>query len=142
MEPKEMIGRIFPWHPDTICANNPAKLSNFANGYWSNTAEYKKIINPLNGNVIIRMPDTQENELKSFIESLRRCPIYGLHNPLLNTQRYKMYGDICRNAAQFLRSPEGRNFFAKLISLVFPKGDDQCIGEVDCIANFLETFSG
>ncbi|OWK26932.1 MAG: hypothetical protein US76_02385 [Parcubacteria group bacterium GW2011_GWA2_38_13b] len=132
----------FPWHPDTISAENPAKLKNFADGRWIETEKYKFMANPMNGDGIILMPDTQEKELEPFIASLRRCPKYGLHNPLLNTERYRMYGDICRNAAQFLRSPEGRNFFAKLISLVFPKGDDQCVGEVDCIANFLETFSG
>lgn len=139
---KEMIEKIFPWHPDTISPGNPAKLSNFANGRWFGVKNYKKIINPLNGEEIIYMPDTKENELRPFIKSLRQCPIYGSHNPYLNPERYRMYGDICRNVAMFLRSREGRDFFAKLIALVFPKGDDQCVGEVDCIANFLETFSG
>lgn len=142
MNEKAIIENVFPWHPNTISANNPAELKNFVNEKWIRTKEYKQIINPLTGSAIINMPDTQENELEPFIESLRKCPIYGLHNPLLNTERYGMYGDICHNAAQFLRSFEGRNFFAKLIALVFPKGDDQCVGEVDCIANFLETFSG
>ncbi len=88
------------------------------------------------------MPDTQENELKPFLEELAECPKYGLHNPYYNPERYRTYGDMCRNAAQVLRSDEGNRFFTKLINIVFPKGWDQCKGEVDCVANFLETFSG
>lgn len=139
---KERIKRVFPWDPDMISAENPAMLKNFVDGRWTKTDMFKTVINPLNGDDIILMPDTKEYELYPFIESLARCPKYGLHNPMLNPERYRMYGDICREAAAFLRTEEGRTFFTKLVNLVMPKGWDQSVGEVDCVANFLETFSG
>ncbi len=133
---------IFPWDPDTISGDSPAILHNFVNGGWKGSKTFKDVINPLNGNLFIEMPDTKENELKPFLEELAECPKHGLHNPYFNPERYRMYGDICRNAAQYLRSDEDNQFFTKLINLVIPKGWDQCKGEVDCVANFLETFSG
>lgn len=133
----------FPWHPDTISAERPAYLKNFLNREWVEAQKVKEVINPIkNGETIILMPDTQEDELGTFIESLARCPKHGLHNPLKNVERYGMYGDICRNAAQFLRGKGGRDYFTKLINLVMPKGYEQCAGEVDVVASFLETFSG
>ena len=132
----------FPWHPDKISSDNPAKLRNFLNGGWVDAKKAQDIINPLNGEKIILMPDTREDELEPFIRSLLACPKYGLHNPLYNTERYRMYGDICRDAARFLRGNGGREYFTKLINLVMPKGLKQCAGEVDVTASFLETFSG
>lgn len=132
----------FPWHPDTILSKKPARLKNFLNGEWVETEKVKEVINPLDGETIILMPDTREEELEPFIDSLAACPKYGLHNPKRNVERYRMYGDICRNAAQFLRGKGGRDYFTKLINLVMPKGYDQCAGEVDVTASFLETFSG
>ena len=132
----------FPWHPDKISSNNMALLKNFLDGEWVKAKSVKKIVSPLTGESIILMPDTKEDELKPFIDSLAKCPKYGLHNPLRNVERYRMYGDVCRNAAQFLRGKGGRAYFTKLINLVMPKGLDQCAGEVDVTASFLETFSG
>lgn len=139
---KERIKRIFPWDPETMSGSNPAKLQNFVDGEWTDAAYTKKVINPVNGDPFIIMPDTQEYELKPFIESLARCPKNGLHNPKFHPERYRMYGDICRDAAAFLRTEDGRNFFTRLVQLVMPKEWAQCAGEVDCVANFLETFSG
>lgn len=133
---------IFPWHPDRIFSTNPAVLKNFVNKGWETTKKFKDIINPLNGVPFIMMPDTQEDELEPFLEGLMQCPKYGLHNSYYRPQRYRMYGDICRDAARYLRSDEGNEFFTRLINLVIPKGWEQCKGEVDCVANFLETFSG
>ena len=132
----------FPWHPDKISPENPARLQNFLDGKWVGAKQYKGVINPLTGQTVISMPDTQEDELEPFIASLANCPKHGLHNPLHNIERYRMYGDVCRNAAQFLRGRGGRDYFTKLINLVMPKGYDQCAGEVDVVASFLETFSG
>ena len=132
----------FPWHLDRISPENPARLKNFLDGEWVEAKRVKGIMNPLNGETIILMPDTQADELEPFVRSLAICPKYGLHNPLYNLERYRMYGDICRRAAQYLRSKSGRDYFTKLINLVMPKGYDQCAGEVDVVASFLETFSG
>lgn len=138
----ERIKKIFPWDAGDIYAGKVATLQNFVDGQWTDTQKYKNVVSPQSGQPIIQMPDTQENELYPFIESLKQCPKHGLHNPILNPERYGMYGDICRNAAAFLRTKEGRDYFTRLIDLVMPKGHDQCAGEVDCVASFLETFSG
>lgn len=137
-----MNSRVFPWHPDTICRNNPAKLRNFVYGDWRPAYNIRSVANPLNGEQIIFRPDTFVPELPNFIKSLEQCPLYGMHNPFYRPERYRLYGDICQRAAAFLRSKKGNSFFTKLINLVMPKGYDQCKGEVDVVASFLETFSG
>lgn len=136
-----MDSKIFPWHPDTISKDNPATLRNFLGGCWWRWAE-SPVINPLNGEQIIFRPNTPASILYNSLEKLKACPLYGLHNPFYKPERYRLYGDICRRAAAFLRSEEGNSFFTKLINLVMPKGHDQCKGEVDVVASFLETFSG
>lgn len=137
---KRKIG--FPWHPDKVSSKNPAQLQNFLNGEWIDTGEVQEVINPLDGKRIILMPSTRVEELKPFMDSLARCPKYGLHNPLYNVERYRMYGDISARAAQLLRDQDIREYFAKLINLVIPKSYEQAVGEVDVTASFLETFSG
>jgi hypothetical protein len=42
------------------------------------------------------VPDTQVEELKPFIKSLRGVPKSGVHNPLKNVERYLMFGEISR----------------------------------------------
>ncbi len=139
---REKIG-IFHWvYPDVISSKSPAVLSNFLNGKWVRAKKSKAVINPLNNEKFIIIPNTSEDELKPFIESLKRCPSHGLHNPIKNPERYVMYGKICANAAKFLRTQTGREYFAKLIQIVMPKDIAQCYGEVDVTAAFLENFSG
>ena len=92
-------GFALPWKLDKLSLDKPARLKNFLNGRWVETRENKIVINPLDGELVIFMPNTQEDEIAPFIESLRQCPEYGLHNPLYHVERYRMYGDICRNAA-------------------------------------------
>ena len=143
MQKNKLIKEIFPWHPDKIFPGNIAYLKNFVAGEWTVAKKNKTIINPLNGLPIIAMPDTREDvELLEFTSRLGECPKYGLHNPLYNTERYRMYGDISARAARLLRDPDIRDYFAKLINLVMPKGYDQTVSEVDVTASFLETFSG
>jgi len=143
MRKNKIIQEIFPWHPDEISPKNPAQLKNFFGGEWMGAKKNKTIINPLNGLPIILMPDNREDvELLEFTSRLGACPKYGLHNPLYNIERYRIYGDISARAARLLRDPDIRDYFAKLINLVMPKGYDQTVGEVDVTASFLETFSG
>jgi len=52
---------------------------------------------------------------------MKSVPIYGLHNPLLNVERYRMYGDILIKVAAKMHEPEVLEFFIKLIQRVAPK---------------------
>jgi 1-pyrroline-5-carboxylate dehydrogenase len=133
---------IFPWQPDEISGGRPARLMNFVDGKWVKTKKYREVVDPMSGEPFIQMPDTSEEELAPFIRSLAKCPKYGLHNPIMNVERYLMYGDISERLADFLRSSEGETYFTRLIQRVMPKDTQQCRGEVTVAATFLENFSG
>ncbi len=133
---------IFPWQPDEISRAKPAHLMNFIDGKWLEAKNYREVVDPMSGEPFIRMPDTNERELALFIKSLAKCPKYGLHNPIMNVERYLMYGKISRRLADFLRSGEGENYFTRLIQRVMPKDTEQCRSEVNVTATFLENFSG
>lgn len=137
-----MINEIFPWHPDEISGARPARLRNFIDGKWVEAKKYREIVDPVSGEPFIQMPDTSEEELAPFIESLAKCPPYGLHNPLRNVDRYVLYGQITEKLADFLRSSDGERYFTRLIQRVMPKDTEQCRGEVTVSATFLENFSG
>ena len=133
---------IFPWQPDEISGAKPAHLMNFIDGKWVKANKYREVVDPVSGEAFIQMPDTSEKELAPFIQSLAKCPKYGLHNPILNGERYLMYGQISERLADFLRSSEGDSYFTRLIQRVMPKDTAQCRGEVSVAATFLENFSG
>ncbi|MDH4367112.1 MAG: aldehyde dehydrogenase family protein, partial [Dehalococcoidia bacterium] len=133
---------IFPWQPDELSGTNPARLMNFIDGKWVEAKKYKDVLDPMSGEPFIQMPDTSVQELAPFIRSLAKCPKYGLHNPILNVERYLMYGQISERVADFLRSSEGERFFTRLIQRVMPKDTEQCRNEVTVTATFLENFSG
>ena len=133
---------IFPWQPDEISGAKPAHLMNFIDGRWIEAKKYREVLDPISGEPFIQMPDTNEEELAPFIQSLAKCPKYGLHNPIMNVERYLMYGEISRRLAAFLRSGEGENYFTRLIQRVMPKDTQQCRSEVTVTATFLENFSG
>ncbi|MGD2064848.1 MAG: aldehyde dehydrogenase family protein [Dehalococcoidia bacterium] len=133
---------IFPWQPDEISGAKPAHLLNFVEGRWIEAKEYREVVDPISGEPFIEMPDTNEKELATFIKSLAECPKHGLHNPIMNVERYLMYGEISERLAAFLRSDEGESFFTRLIQRVMPKDTEQCRNEVTVTATFLENFSG
>jgi 1-pyrroline-5-carboxylate dehydrogenase len=133
---------IFPWQPDDLSGARPARLMNFIDGKWVEAKKYRKVLDPISGEPFIQMPDTSEKELAPFIQSLAKCPKYGLHNPIMNVERYRMYGEISGRLADFLRSDEGENYFTRLIQRVMPKDTEQCRSEVTVTATFLENFSG
>jgi hypothetical protein len=56
-------------------------------GRWCNTAKSKTVVDPLNGEAFMTVPDTQVNEIDHFIQSLQACSKSGLHNPLKNPER-------------------------------------------------------
>jgi 1-pyrroline-5-carboxylate dehydrogenase len=133
---------IFPWQPDEISEAKPARLKNFIDGKWVVAKKYKEVLDPMSGEPFIQMPDTDEKELGPFIQSLAKCPKYGLHNPIMNIERYRMYGEISERVADFLRSGEGESYLMGLIRRVMPKDIEQCRNEVTVTATFLENFSG
>lgn len=73
---------------------------------------------------------------------MKSVPIYGLHNPLLNVERYRMYGDILIKVAAKMHEPEVLEFFIKLIQRVAPKSYGQAKGEVVVTRNMIENFGG
>jgi 1-pyrroline-5-carboxylate dehydrogenase len=133
---------IFPWQPDEFSGAKPARLMNFIDGKWVETKMYREVVDPMSGEPFIQMPDTSEKELAPFMQSLARCPKYGLHNPIMNVERYLMYGRISERAADFLTDGEGEDYFTRLIQRVMPKDTQQCRNEVTVTATFLENFSG
>lgn len=59
-----------------------------------------KIIDPLNGELMVTQPDTKGDEINPFIESMLSCPKSGLHNPFKNKERYLMLGEVCRKLVE------------------------------------------
>jgi 1-pyrroline-5-carboxylate dehydrogenase len=139
---KATLHELFPWQPDEISGDKPARLLNFIDGKWVRAKKHRDVVDPLSGEPFIEMPDTSEEELAPFVQSLAKCPKYGLHNPIRNVERYVMYGQISQRLADFLRSAEGERYFTRLIQRVMPKDTEQCRGEVTTAVAFLDGFSG
>jgi 1-pyrroline-5-carboxylate dehydrogenase len=122
--------------------NPKIKLENFINGEWRSTNKYEEYLDPLNGKVYLESPLTEKNEMEDIITSMKNCPRHGLHNPLKNVERYKMYGDICRKITTALHDDEIFMHFVNLIKRTFPKSDAQAIGEMRVTRAFFENFCG
>ncbi|XP_020597260.1 probable aldehyde dehydrogenase [Phalaenopsis equestris] len=127
---------------DEISGSHPAEVHNLVQGSWNTSTEWNTILDPLNGEPFIKVAEVPEERLKPFVESLSKCPKYGLHNPLRAQERYLLYGDISTKAAHLLGKPEVSNFFARLIQRVSPKSYKQALGEVFVTQKFLENFCG
>lgn len=67
------------------------------NGKWERSPKHTVIVDPLNGEPFLQVADVQESEIAPFVESLRRCPKTGLHNPFKVRERRGAGG----------RAPEG-----------------------------------
>jgi hypothetical protein len=74
------------------------RVSNLVGGKWTDTKARMTIPDPMDKNAqpIFTLPDTQIDELSPFLESLRKVPKSGVHNPLKNPDRYVKYGEISR----------------------------------------------
>merc|ERR1719223_1244530 len=79
---------------------------NLVGGQWGDAAATMDIIDPLNGQVMLTVPNTQEGEIAPFVARLKNCPRSGLHNPLKNVERYNKLGEVCALAAEEMRKPE------------------------------------
>ncbi|XP_068648242.1 probable aldehyde dehydrogenase [Aristolochia californica] len=127
---------------ENISGSQPAQVHNLVQGKWVGSSKWTTIPDPLNGEPFIKVAEVNEMELKPFVESLVKCPKYGLHNPLRCPERYLLFGDISAKAAHILAQPEVSSFFAKLIQRVSPKSYNQALAEVIVSQKFLENFSG
>ena len=124
-----------------MTAGRPGRVQNLAAGRWlDGDAAREDIVDPLNGEAFLHVPDTQDTG--AFVDGLRGCPATGLHNPFANPERYVMLGSVCAKAAALLARPDVENFFTRLIQRVMPKSWNQCLGEVLITRTFLENFSG
>lgn len=79
-------------------SSTPHTVSNLVSGQWTTSKNTLTIPNPMDRDApaVCLVPDTQVEELKPFIESLRGVPKSGVHNPLKNVERYLMFGEISR----------------------------------------------
>lgn len=126
---------------DGMTESSPGSVRNLVAGIWADAARIRDdIIDPMTGQRFLDVPDTRDH--KPFIESLRRCPKSGLHNPLKNPDRYLALGAICARAAEMLRAEDTRDYFTRLIQRVMPKSWPQCASEVTVTRVYLENFSG
>ena len=98
-----------------------SKAQNLCGGVWSGTQNWDDLIDPLSGKVMGKIPSTNDEEIKPFIDSLRAVPKSGLHNPLKNPDRYLLYGNICKKASNILEDPKVSDFFVQLMQRVMPK---------------------
>lgn len=119
-----------------------AECWNLSNGQWSQPEFMRMIKNPVTGTPMVQVPDPVFGEMIPFITDLKNTPVYGLHNPLLNVERYRMLGDVCAKAGRILQEPEVLEYFTRLVQTVMPKSYAQAKGEVVVTARFLENFSG
>lgn len=129
-------------NPETLSAATPCKLQNLCAGKWQATKDYTDIVDPLNGEVFIHMPNTKGKEVDEFVASAQSCPKTGLHNPLKNPERYVMYGEVFHHVGHELSRPEVMDFFAMLIARVMPKSYFQAWYEVKVTADFYKNWGG
>lgn len=125
---------------DGMTGQDPAILQDLVGGLWVDGDKHRVVVDPMNGEAFIKVPDTQL--LEPFFEGLIKCPKSGLHNPLKNNERYVYLGRVCAKAAQMLADPDVEAYFTRLIQRVMPKSWQQCLNEVIVTRVFLENFSG
>ncbi len=124
-----------------MTAAKPGPVRNLVAGEWiADQGARDDIVDPLNGEPFLDVPDTTDHQ--PFLDSIRRCPTTGLHNPLRNPERYRMLGNVCARAAALLAEQDVQDYFTKLIQRVMPKSWHQCQGEVLVTRIFLENFAG
>jgi len=55
---------------------------------------------------MVKIPDTQVDEIEPFAESLASVPKTGLHNPFKNKERYLMLSEVNRKVVECMHDPE------------------------------------
>ena len=82
------------------------KGQNLVQGHWIGADDYVDLIDPMTGKVMGKMPNPSREKTQDFVSSLKDVPKYGLHNPFLNPERYLLYGDVSRKAAEELNKKD------------------------------------
>lgn len=128
--------------PSSLSSSTPSKVQNFIRGAWQDSKYYFDIPDPLQGGHFISVPNTSISEAYEFIQVCRAVPKSGLHNPLKNVSRYRLYGEICMKVAQNLHNGEVFEYFVQLIQRTAPKSRPQAVGELTVVRAFFENFCG
>jgi len=115
---------------------------NLVAGEWVDSHTTQVLIDPMTGKGMITLPDTQLDEIKPFVDSLKSCPKYGLHNPYLNKERYLMYGDICRKMCEVMYDPEVLEHMTRCLMRAVPKSHQQAQAEILVTMKFVENYCG
>ena len=108
-------------HLKAFATIDPSSLSdkdkgfNLVGGEWVPASQYIDLVDPLKGDTMIKIPDTQMDEIDPFVDSLRECPKTGLHNPFKNKERYLMLSEVNRKVVECMHDPEVFDFFVKSI---------------------------
>lgn len=56
-------------------------------GQWHKASGGKTVIDPWNGEEFLSLPNPRAEEIGPYVESLKRVPKSGLHNPYKNPER-------------------------------------------------------
>ena len=92
--------------PDTMSGSNVHEVKNLLGGAWASDSSTEHVVDPLNGEIFMKVPLSKGSVLDSYVTSLNSCPKSGLHNPFKNPERYWLYGDVSAAAAARLKEPE------------------------------------
>ena len=128
--------------PESLNGGSLGQVCNLTAGTWKSTIRTQSYPDPVTGSSLFQIPETQIEELPAIIEEIQATPAFGLHNPLRNTERYNLYGQISAKVAEYLSKNEIFDYFARLIMRTVPKSRSQAEGEVKLVRNFLQNFSG
>ncbi|EAR83878.1 delta-1-pyrroline-5-carboxylate dehydrogenase (macronuclear) [Tetrahymena thermophila SB210] len=128
--------------PYTLSESKPYTLQNLVSGKWKDAKEYTTVVDPMNGDKFLRVPDTKGDEINEFIVNAKKVPKSGLHNPIKNPERYQLYGNVCGKIAEEMKKPEIESFLCKATQRVMPKSDVQIKGEIVVTRRFFENFAG
>ena len=126
--------------PFTMSAASPAVGRNLVGGKWCDAASQHSVVDPLNGEAFVKVPDTTVGEIGPFVERMASCPRSGVHNPIKNVGRYLMLGEVMVKGAHELGKPEVAEFFAQLIHRLVPKSKAQCAGEPAVTRKWMENY--
>ena len=124
--------------------NAPIRTMNLCDGVWSDDAKNSIAIpDPLSASSgpLTTVPLISSDELQPFVDSLKKVPKTGLHNPLKNVHRYVELGKISDLAGDALLDDKIQDYFAKVIMRCMPKSYVQCRTEVAVTGAFLKNFS-
>lgn len=126
--------------PFTMSAAAPAVGKNLCGGIWMEAKAQHTVIDPLNGDPYMIVPNTSMEEIGPFVDRMKNCPRSGLHNPIKNVERYNMLGQVMVQGARELSKPDVAEFFAKLIQRLVPKSFAQCLGEPTVTRKWMENY--